>query len=225
MSSRPKSDARGRAGLALAFVVAGAAALRIPGLEYGLPFGTLLNPDEQSIVPRAWKMVHGGGPDPHWFDYPTLVLYLFAPFQAWEDRPSFLAARIVVLLLALGAVAASWWLGRRAYGYLAGTVAAAIVAVEATHVLYSHMAVTDVPLTFGIAAALALMISGRLEWAGVVAGLATGAKYPGVFGFRVKDGVFTDEDGEKAIRVYELRIAKGFGFRKGTGSSQTRWRF
>jgi len=54
---------------------------------------------------------------------------------------------------------------------------------------------------------------------------AYGAKYPGVFGFRVKDGVFTDEDGEKAIRVYELRIAKGFGFRKGTGSSQTRWRF
>jgi hypothetical protein len=43
------------------------------------------------------------------------------------------------------------------------------------------MAVTDVPLTLGIAASLALMISGRLEWAGLAAGLATGAKYPGVF--------------------------------------------
>lgn len=167
--------------LALATVLAAALALRIPGLEYGLPYATLLNPDEQSIVPRAWKMVHGGGPDPHWFDYPTFVLYLFAPFQAWQDRPSVLAARIVVLVLALGAVAASWWLGKRAYGALAGTVAAAVVAVETTHVLYSHMAVTDVPLTLGIAASLALMISGRLEWAGLAAGLATGAKYPGVF--------------------------------------------
>jgi 4-amino-4-deoxy-L-arabinose transferase-like glycosyltransferase len=167
--------------VALLAVLAGAAALRIPGLENGLPFATLLNPDEQSIVPRAWHMVHGGGPDPHWFDYPTLVIYLFAPFEAWQDRPSILTARIIVLILALGAVAASWWLGNRAYGALAGTVAAAIVAVETTHVLYSHMAVTDVPLTLGVAIALGLMITGRLEWAGLAAGLATGAKYPGVF--------------------------------------------
>jgi Glycosyltransferase family 87 len=171
----------GGAQVALAAVLAGAAALRIPGLENGLPYATLLNPDEQSIVPRAWHMVHGGGPDPHWFDYPTFVLYLFAPFQAWQDRPSVLTARILIVLLAVGAVAASWWLGKRAYGPLAGTVAAAIVAVETTHVLYSHMAVTDVPLTLGVAVSLALMVSGRLEWAGLAAGLATGAKYPGVF--------------------------------------------
>jgi uncharacterized pyridoxamine 5'-phosphate oxidase family protein len=55
--------------------------------------------------------------------------------------------------------------------------------------------------------------------------LADASKYPGVFGFRVKDGVFTDEGGENEILVYELRATKGFGFRKGTGSSQTRWRF
>jgi hypothetical protein len=33
----------------------------------------------------------------------------------------------------------------------------------------------------GIAVALALMLTGRLEWAGVAAGLAASAKYPGVF--------------------------------------------
>ena len=115
-----------------------AAALRLVGIEYGLPFGNLLNPDEQT-------------------------------------------ARVIVALFGLVAVAAAWWLGRRAYGTLAGTVAAVLVAVETTHVAYSQMAVTDVPLTAGIAASLALMISGRLEWAGLAAGLATGAKYPGVF--------------------------------------------
>jgi 4-amino-4-deoxy-L-arabinose transferase-like glycosyltransferase len=179
---RPPDDTRwGGARVALVAILVGAAALRIPGLEYGLPYGTLLDPDEQSIVPRAWKMVHGGGPDPHWFDYPTFVLYLFAPFQSWQDRPSFLAARIVVVLLAVAAVAASWWLGKRAYGAVAGAVAGVLVAVEVTHVFYSHVAVTDVPLTLGVALALGLMVAGRLEWAGLAAGLATGAKYPGVF--------------------------------------------
>jgi hypothetical protein len=92
-----------------------------------------------------------------------------------------LTARIVMLVLGLAAVGATWWLGRRAYGVAAGAVGAAAVAVETTHVAYSHMAVTDVPLTVGVAAALALMISGRLEWAGLAVGLATSAKYPGVF--------------------------------------------
>lgn len=181
MAARLKFRRPAGPGIALGAILVGAAALRIPGLEYGLPFGTLLNPDEQSIVPRAWRIVHGGGLDPHWFDYPSLLLYVLSPLQAWRDEPSFLSARIVVLVLALGAVTASWWLGRKAYGVAAGATAAAVVAVDATHVLYSRMAVTDVPLTLGVAGALTLMVAGRLEWAGVVAGLATGAKYPGVF--------------------------------------------
>jgi len=51
------------------------------------------------------------------------------------------------------------------------------------------------------------------------------AKYQGMFGFRVKDGIFTDEGGAKAIGVYAVRLTKGFGFRKGARASQTRWRF
>jgi hypothetical protein len=164
----------------LAAILAGAAALRVVGIAYGRPF-PLFSPDEQSIVPRAWKMVHGGGLDPHWFDYPTLLMYLLAPFQAWEGEPSYLSARIVVVLLALGAVAAAWWLGRRAYGRPAGLVAAAVVAIETTEVAYSRMAVTDVPLTLGVGASLALLVSGRIELGGLAAGLATSFKYPGVF--------------------------------------------
>jgi len=154
--------------------------LRVVGVSYAHPFA-LFSPDEQSIVPRAWHMAHGGGLDPHWFDYPTLLMYLIAPFQAWESHPSYLAARIVVLVLAVGSVAASWWLGSRAYGGAAGAVAAAVVAVETTHVAYSRMAVTDVPLTLGVAVSLALLVTGRIELAGLAAGLATSFKYPGVF--------------------------------------------
>jgi 4-amino-4-deoxy-L-arabinose transferase-like glycosyltransferase len=161
-------------------ILAGAAALRLVGVDYARPFA-LFSPDEQSIVPRAWHMVHGGGLDPHWFDYPTLLMYVIAPFQAWQSHPSYLSARIVVIVLALGSVAASWWLGRRSYGLAAGAVAAVAVAVETTHVTYSRMAVTDVPLTLGVAVSLALLVTGRLELAGLAAGFATSFKYPGVF--------------------------------------------
>jgi len=63
----------GGPGTALAAILAGAAALRLVGIKYGLPFG-LLDPDEPQIVPRAWHMAHGGGLDPHWFRYPSLLL-------------------------------------------------------------------------------------------------------------------------------------------------------
>ena len=173
---------RSRAGaVALVAILALAAALRLVGIEYGLPFGGLLNPDEQNIVPRAWAMVHGAGPDPQWFDYPTLLLYVLAPFQAWQDEPSYLTARLIVVAFGVAAVAAAWWLGRAAYGKTAGLVAAAAVAVETIGVAYSHMAVTDVPMTALIAVSLAFAVRGRLELAGLVAGLAASAKYPAVF--------------------------------------------
>jgi 4-amino-4-deoxy-L-arabinose transferase-like glycosyltransferase len=167
--------------LALLAIFGIAAGLRGVGLQYGLPFGNLLNPDEQSIVPRAWAMVHGAGGDPHWFDYPTLLMYVLAPFQSWQAVPGYLTARIVVAVLGVAAVAATWWLGRRAYGTLAGAVGAAAVAVDTTAVAYSHAAVTDVALVAAATAALALMVSGRIELAGLAAGIATSFKYPGVF--------------------------------------------
>ena len=189
MAAPPKSEApppllRGNWGgpwTALAALLGVALGLRVVGLQYGLPYTTLLDPDEQSIVPRAWKMVHGFGLDPHWFDYPTAVLYALAPFQAWNDSPSILTARIVIVVFGVASVAAAWWLGRSAYDNVAGAVGGAFVAVQTTSVAYSHAAVTDVPLEAGVAASLALMVSNRLAWAGVVAGLATSAKYPGVF--------------------------------------------
>jgi Dolichyl-phosphate-mannose-protein mannosyltransferase len=167
---------------ALAAILAGAAAIRAVGIHYGLPYDNLLNPDEHNFVVRAWRMVHGGGLDPRFYDYPTLLMYVEAPFQSWQGEPSLLTARIVVLVLGLGSIAATWWLARSAVGTAtAGAVAAAIVAVCTVHVAYSRESVTDVPLMLGVAVALALMVTGRIELAGVAAGLATGFKYPGVF--------------------------------------------
>ena len=160
-------------------ILGAAAALRTVGAGFGLPL-PLLNPDEENIVPRAWELVHGGGLDPGWYDYPSLLFLVLAPSQVLADAPSYGAARVVAVGIGVAGVAAAWWLGRAAYGRLAGAVGAIGVAVATTHIAYSRMAVTDVLLTVGITVTLALLVTGRLEWAGVAAGLAASAKYPGV---------------------------------------------
>jgi 4-amino-4-deoxy-L-arabinose transferase-like glycosyltransferase len=165
--------------IVLAGVLSLAAALRVVGASYGLPY-PLLNPDEASIVPRAWAIGNGDGLDPGWYDYPSLLMGLLAPVQALFAEPSYGAARAVAIAFGLAGVGAAWWLGRVAYGTGAALVGAAAVAVATTHVAYSRVAVTDVPLALGVTAALALALSGRVELAGLVAGLAASAKYPGV---------------------------------------------
>ena len=154
-----------------------AAALRLTGIRYGLPL-PVLNPDEGNIVPRAWRMGHGHL-DPGWYDYPSLLMALLAPVQALFGKPDLEAARYVAVAIGLGGVAATWWLGRRAYGTGAAIVGAATVAVATTHVAYSRMAVTDVLLTLATTCVLALAVERRIEWAGLAVGLAASAKYPG----------------------------------------------
>jgi 4-amino-4-deoxy-L-arabinose transferase-like glycosyltransferase len=177
--ARPRSSSNwGGPPAAFVAILAGAAALRLVGIRYGLPYGSLLDPDEQNVVPRAWRMAHGGGLDPHFFDWPTLTTYLVAPFQWFDASPSYLTGRLVIVALALVGVAAAWWLGARAYGVTAGAIAAAVTAVDTTHVAFSHAAVTDIPLTTFTTLALVLLVAGRFELAGAAIGLATAAKYP-----------------------------------------------
>jgi 4-amino-4-deoxy-L-arabinose transferase-like glycosyltransferase len=184
VTSPRKSELERRWGgpkVAFAAIVALAAALRLVGLEYGLPHGNLLNADEPNAVVRAWEMTHGAGADPHpFFDYPSLLLYVLAPFESWQEEPDYVAARVVAVVIGLLGVAAAWWLGWKAYSVVAGGVGAAATAVATVHVAYSRTAVADVLLTTLVTVALALLVSGRIELAGLVAGVAAAAKYPGV---------------------------------------------
>ena len=113
MPSLPQSEPESRWGgpaTILALVLVGAAVLRLVGVRYGLPGGGLLNPDEELVVPRAWAMTHGDGLDPNpFFDWPSLLLYVQAPFQAWQDAPSYFTARVVPAQSS-GIVDLKWWI-------------------------------------------------------------------------------------------------------------------
>jgi hypothetical protein len=158
----------------LALVLVGAAALRLVGVgrtEAGI---------ETAVVPRAWGIVHGAGLDPHpFFDQPSLLLYVLAPFESWQGAPSYFSARLVLVGIALGGVAAAWWLGERSYGVVAGGVGAVATAIAGVHVAYSRTAAADVLLATLLTVALVLLVSGRFELAAVAIGLATAAKWPG----------------------------------------------
>ena len=127
-----------------------AAALRLVGIRYG-PALPLLNPDEESIVPRAWEMAHGGGLDPGWYDYPSLFILLLAPFAGGLDEPSYGPARVVAVVLGLAGVARGLVArpGRVRHDSRRSPPPPS-TAVATTHVAYSRMAVTDVLLTLGV---------------------------------------------------------------------------
>ena len=98
-------------------------------------------------VPGAWGTATS---IPDWYDYPSLLMGVLAPVQAFFGAPALGAARLAAVAIGVGGVAATWWLGRRAYGTGAAIVGAASVAVATTHVAYSRMAVTDVLLTLAV---------------------------------------------------------------------------
>ena len=58
------------------------------GSGSGLPL-PLLNPDETNIVPRAWDVVHGGGLDPGWYDYPSLIFLALSTMVFKRLEPNF----------------------------------------------------------------------------------------------------------------------------------------
>jgi hypothetical protein len=170
-----------------------AAALRLLGITWGLPGPTHLfsyQPDEYFSLQAAFGLLNGD-PNPHFFNYPSLYLYLAAApclfhFNLGGVRPEFvevlraftLDARLMTVLLALVTVGAAYGAATRLAGRRAGLLAAAIVAVAPGHVLYSHFAAVDVPLAcfMTLAAWASVVLLGDQRWKIVIlAGLACGA--------------------------------------------------
>jgi len=181
-----------------------AVTLRGSALDWGAPY--LYHPDEHYIVHPALNMVREGTLNPHWFMYPSLLIYAEAgivaashPFiaapltsdpavnrvGAWDIAPAqwpyALAGRWMVVTFAVLGV---WLLYRAAMSYggaPVGVAAALFLVSAALHNESSHYLTTDVPATTLLTAALLFSVQGpamrRLAAAGVCAGLAAATKY------------------------------------------------
>ncbi|MCA9036257.1 MAG: glycosyltransferase family 39 protein [Planctomycetaceae bacterium] len=133
-----------------------------------------------------------------WYDHAFEVPYPSRDFYA----PPFLSTLISVLSLLPGAArvapflpsifcgflstVAIWWIARSWFGRSAGLFAATIVSMSDFHILYSRMAMTDVPAMLLILVSLGMGVAGidrrcpgRMVGAGILAGLAWWMKYTG----------------------------------------------
>jgi 4-amino-4-deoxy-L-arabinose transferase-like glycosyltransferase len=197
----PSAQSR-RSAVVLFACLAIGAALRFWMIGKDIPFS--INIDEPDVTGRALHMVKTGSLNPNgFFDYPTLAIYLqfvvvIARFLAgtltaeWRSLNQvsaadfYLWARVATAMMGVCTIYVVYRVASR-WGSLAAIVAAAVMAVQPWHVLASHYALTDVPLTLCVAltmlASLRASEEGRLRWfalAGAAAGLAAATKYNGV---------------------------------------------
>ncbi len=196
---REASDMRPSvAGLAL--VLAVAAILRFWALGSGIPFA--VGPDEPEIMTRVVRMMQTGDFNPHFFDYPTLYIYvqlvvacvhfvIGASSGAWgslahvTDAHFYLWGRVVTAMLGTATVYLVYLIGSR-WGARHALLAAGLMAVMPNHVRESHYVLTDVPMAFFTTLSFLLTLRamekqtlGAFAWAGATAGLAAATKYYG----------------------------------------------
>jgi 4-amino-4-deoxy-L-arabinose transferase-like glycosyltransferase len=184
--------------LGLYVALLAAALARTWALGAHLPFSPGV--DEPEVMERAVRMMKTGDLNPHFFDYPSLYLYVEAVastlrflYGAMHGRWSALAqapteefylwGRAVTAMLGTATV----WLLYRAGQYWdrrTALLAAVMLAVMPLHVRESHYTLTDVPSTFFVTLTLLLSLRAHERatvWsfalAGAAAGLAGATKY------------------------------------------------
>ena len=150
---------------------------------------------------RVVQMMRTGDFNPHFFDYPGLLLPAAGrrrpPLPGWRDprpveraRPGghgdfYLWGRAVTAIFGTLTVLLVHRIGMR-WGARHAALAAGLMAVMPLHVRESHYVLTDVPVTFFVTLTLLLTLSAHereraasFAWAGAAAGLAAATKYPG----------------------------------------------
>jgi hypothetical protein len=185
-----------RTASAFAALVVVALALRLWGIDHGLPY--VYNADENAhFVPRAIGMF-GHSLNPDYFINPPAYTYLLhvAFWARWGAREAigdafaadpgsaFTIARVLSAVLGAAAVGFLAWAGRRLWDLRVGLVAGALLAVAFLPVHYGHLAVNDVPalapLCLSLVGIAGVYRHGRLldyALAGAALGVACATKY------------------------------------------------
>jgi hypothetical protein len=143
-------------------------------------------------------LIARGDPNPHFFHWPSLHLYLLAGIYAVAASLHGLPGRAYVAVAGTVTILALYRLAQQVAGQAVALVAALMLAVAPLHVRDSHFAMTDVTMTLLVTVSLWLLLDGsrRLEaaadssparripdglatfaLAGVVGGLAASTKY------------------------------------------------
>jgi 4-amino-4-deoxy-L-arabinose transferase-like glycosyltransferase len=181
--------------LAVVLVIAVALRLWTPGRA-----GLVTDPDEAAIMSAIVGVMRTGDFNPHYFDYPGLIFWLYLPVACarfvvgavrgeWTSLSDVNAltflpwARVVTALLGGATVFLVHQIGLR-WGARHALLAAGLLAVMPLHVAAAHHALPDVPLTFLTTLCFLLSLAAHetatpraFAAAGAAAGLAVATNY------------------------------------------------
>jgi len=178
----------------------GALGIRLVGIDFGLPY--IYHWDESSLAAPIARFLTKGELLPHFYHYPTGYIYtqfivapasylLFilkngpAPAAAMNLPDYLLLARALTAVIGAGGAALAFYFAARLWkDPLAGTFAAALMALSPLHAADSRYLTTDIPMaTLAFLAVFLLLIYlERKDWKTLIAaaaasGAAVGMKY------------------------------------------------
>lgn len=188
-------------GLALGAVLLASLWLRLESAWFAYPL--IIHPDEPTLVNKALKIYKTHDFNPHFFNYPSLVIYLQSATSAGLVFLGSLlyganlgviplvdfhvAGRIVAAVASVASIFVTFLIGRRLSGGYAGVFAAALVGVSPLHILNSALVTTDIWVaifsTFVLYYCVKISDDRSLKnylLAGIFVGLAVGSKYTAV---------------------------------------------
>src|SRR5438093_9980860 len=160
--------------LMVLLVMGTGAALRFWGIQFGLP-DDFARPDEEKLIGAALNILQGD-PNPHFFLYPTLFIFVISAAYAvlsgverlagaTASQADFVAqsiadpsllhltARLLAAAAGVATIPVLYSAVRRVSSARAALIASGFLAVAFLHVRDSHFGVTDVPATFLIVCA------------------------------------------------------------------------
>ncbi|WP_455244462.1 ArnT family glycosyltransferase [Petrachloros mirabilis] len=183
----------------LSLILVLACVIRIKGIWFGYPLP--VHPDEPKLVETALNMIKSGDFNPHFFNYPSLNIYLldlvykaailgFEHFShlTMENIPKiwfYLIGRAFTVFLSVSTIVVVYAIGRRLFSSYHGLMAACFVAASFLHIVNSFTVTVDssVALWISLATLSAVLIfteGKRYRYyvlAGACVGLAISCKY------------------------------------------------
>lgn len=188
----------------LGFIVLIGFLLRISGIFFSYPL--IAHPDEPTLVGKALAILKTGDLNPHFFNYPSFVIYLQAFISGIlgkfyhlflgvmpVDIPKvnlYVAGRAVATIAATCSIILTYLIGKKLITPYAALFAAGLVAVSPLHVNNSYLVTVDIWTAVFTAAVLYFSLKifefGKLNdyiLSGLFVGLSTGSKYTMVFSF------------------------------------------
>jgi len=199
---------KNKTNLALLVILIVGALIRVWGINFGLPC-TECRPDETTII----QIVLGfftGDLNPHFFNYPTLYMYIifvfyiiyylaglligqFASisyfFATYSVSPSifYLISRCLTAFLGTATIFITYSVSRHLFNKRTALIASLFLSLTYLHVRDSHFGVTDVPTAFFLMCAMLFIIKSyetkdlkNYVLAGIFTGLAVSTKYTAI---------------------------------------------